>query len=439
MILIVDTAEELLGAYVLCDNCLGRQFAMLSHGFTNKARGEAIKNIMILEGSRLVDEGDRRGRKILGIVAVNGLSNLARETLKTHGIKSDKKSGICYVCSGTFEFIDEFAKNISEILSEYEYQTFLIGIKIPNEVEEREDELRARFNIRWGESIRNEFSREVGKKVAEITGRTPDHEKPETTVILNPFTKKASVESNPLYVEGRYKKLVRGLSQIRRICSECSGKGCQVCGWTGKQSSESIEELITLPIMKKTKGLGGVLHAAGREGLDVRVLGKGRRFIVEIKNPRVRNIDMQPVQNEINKEANGRIEVSDLKLSSREGVKRLKEEEGVARIYSATVEFARDVTDEELKRLKECLDNKFISQTACYQTMRTRKKYLYEVKIKRLKFNVIEMLVQCQGGLSIRELISGDDGRTSPSVADIIDASAKCIQLDVMDVHVEVD
>lgn len=437
--MIVETAKGLLEVYVLCDNCLGRQFAMLSHGLTNHERGNAIKNILILEGSRLVIDGDKQGRRMLELVAVNGLSELAEETLEVRSVKGEKKNKACYICNGAFEYIDELTQKVAEKLLEYECETFLIGIRVPNEVEEKEDELRARFNIRWGESIRNEFSREVGKRVAEITKKTPDHDKPEMMVIVNPFTKQTSAEANPLYIAGRYKKLVRGIPQIRRLCSECNGKGCQECGWTGKQSSESIEELVTPRIREKTRGLGGVFHAAGREGIDVRVLGSGRPFIVEIKNPRIRKIDLQRVQEEINKEAKGKIEVVDLKFSSKENVKRLKEEDEAARVYRATVEFERKITDEELTRIKEGLDNKFINQTTSLQTMKTRKKYLYEVKLKRLKSNLVEMLIQCQGGLYIKELISGDDGRTTPSVAGIINAPAKCVELDVMNVHVEVD
>jgi tRNA U54 and U55 pseudouridine synthase Pus10 len=68
-------------------------------------------------------------------------------------------------------YLDEWDKEVAEAvvsvvrkLSEYEYDSFLVGIKANPDIENREDELRSRFEIRWGESIRNEYSREIGKK-----------------------------------------------------------------------------------------------------------------------------------------------------------------------------------------------------------------------------------------------------------------------------------
>jgi len=38
------------------------------------------------------------------------------------------------------------------------------------------------------------------------------------------------------------------------------------------------------------------------------------------------------------------------------------------------------------------------------------------------------------GGLYIKELISGDDGRTKPSISEILNTPAECIELDVLEV-----
>jgi tRNA pseudouridine synthase 10 len=44
------------------------------------------------------------------------------------------------------------------------------------------------------------------------------------------------------------------------------------------------------------------------------------------------------------------------------------------------------------------------------------------------------MRIQCQGGLYIKELITGDEGRTTPSVAEILNVEAKPLELDVLNV-----
>ena len=69
-----EIAYSLLEAKPLCDNCFGRQFALLGHGLTNQERGKAIKLFLTFEGHRLVSEGDTKGFTILKTLANNGLA-----------------------------------------------------------------------------------------------------------------------------------------------------------------------------------------------------------------------------------------------------------------------------------------------------------------------------------------------------------------------------
>jgi len=64
----------------------------------------------------------------------------------------------------------------------------------------------------------------------------------------------------------------------------------------------------------------------------------------------------------------------------------------------------------------------------------TREKYIYEAKVKRLSRNRAEIRIRCQGGLYIKELITGDEGRTTPCVASVVGAGAAAAQLDVLHV-----
>jgi len=47
------------------------------------------------------------------------------------------------------------------------------------------------------------------------------------------------------------------------------------------------------------------------------------------------------------------------------------------------------------------------------------------------------MLIRCQGGLYIKELINGDGMRTTPSVVEITGINAKCVEIDVMDIDIK--
>ena len=65
---------------------------------------------------------------------------------------------------------------------------------------------------------------------------------------------------------------------------------------------------------------------------------------------------------------------------------------------------------------------------------RLREKQIYSVKIKKISGIKLELTIDCQGGLYVKELISGDGGRTSPSLSEILGTEAKCTRLDVLKV-----
>jgi tRNA pseudouridine synthase 10 len=46
---ILEEALIMLSKYPLCDNCLGRQFALLGYSIENKDRGKALKLSLTLQ------------------------------------------------------------------------------------------------------------------------------------------------------------------------------------------------------------------------------------------------------------------------------------------------------------------------------------------------------------------------------------------------------
>ncbi|MCJ7646841.1 tRNA pseudouridine(54/55) synthase Pus10, partial [bacterium] len=260
---IIEIINSLLKDYAFCDNCLGRQFAILGHGLTNEERGRALKLTCLIEGSRLEGEEKNKGREVIHSLAINGFSQIASETLNSWGFKIEKQKKVCFLCNGVFSHIEEFAEYATKKLLKYEYNSFLVGIKCDANIEDREDELRSKFGIKWGESIRNELSREIGKRIVAITKKNVDLRRPDIVIIINPFKKSIGLEINSLFLAARYKKLVRGVSQSKWFCGECRGKGCQRCNMTGKMYPDSVEELIGTPVLEATKGDCAKLHASG--------------------------------------------------------------------------------------------------------------------------------------------------------------------------------
>jgi tRNA pseudouridine synthase 10 len=64
----------------------------------------------------------------------------------------------------------------------------------------------------------------------------------------------------------------------------------------------------------------------------------------------------------------------------------------------------------------------------------TREKYIYKLKVKKVSLKRALMEIHCQGGLYVKELVSGDEGRTIPNVSDLLGNRAKTLKLDVLKV-----
>ncbi|MEM3553442.1 MAG: tRNA pseudouridine(54/55) synthase Pus10 [Candidatus Bathyarchaeia archaeon] len=441
---ILEKALQMLERHPLCDHCLGRQFAFLGHGIENYGRGKAIKNVLLMEAQALACTKKDEGARILKVLAINGFCKKALEALRRMGrrISEKKVAKTCFLCENSFEIVDELAKRAVEKLQEYEYSSFLVGIELPVEVEEREDEFKARFDVEYGENMRLEFGRILGKKIAAYSQKTVEHRKPDIVVLINPMTSEIRVQVNPLYIAGRYKKLVRGIPQSKWFCTKCYGKGCGKCNWTGKRYPESVEELISEPILAVTGGTKTAFHASGREDVDARMLGKGRPFVIEIAQPRKRFLNLKEIEEAVNAHAKGKVEVSELRFVDKDFVRKLKKAESAQKEYRVTVEFEKEVSDEDLKLLEEKLSGAVVKQRTPLRVSHrradlTREKYIYEVKAKRLSPNRAELKVRCQGGLYVKELVTGDEGRTTPSVSEILGNKAKPIKLDVLKVIVK--
>jgi tRNA pseudouridine synthase 10 len=438
---LLKKAQEMLQKHPLCDHCLGRQFALLGYGLTDQKRGETLKLLLAMKNHQLALSGKKVGFSNLRILASNGAFEMASELLRNMR-KRPRKKNECYLCQGLFKTVDTLVEKAVNVLEAYEYTTFLVGIDLPTEIEEKEDEFKASFEVGQGESIRNEFSREIGKKVGVITNKLADYKKPDVVVLVRPFTGEIILQSNPLYVRGNYKKLVRDIPQSKWFCRDCMGDGCPKCNGTGKMYQDSVEEIIAKPILAKTGGDDVAFHAAGREDVDARMLGTGRPFIIEVKRPKRRFIDLQMITKIINEQARDKVEVSNVRFARKDDVKRLKKAEGATKIYKVIIDFDRDVSNEELENTTKTLTKSSINQKTPLRVLHrradlVREKYIYEAHIKRLAPNRAEMKIRCQGGLYIKELVNGDQGRTIPSVASIMNTEAKPLELDVLRIIME--
>src|SRR5438132_5194317 len=167
-----------------------------------------------------------------------------------------------------------------------------------------------KVRIESTESIKSEINREIGKRLQETLKKKFELKNPDLTIIVDLPNDDVRIESRPLYVFGKYQKLIRGIPQSKWVCRFCQDKGCRECNFKGKLYPTSVQEEIEKPLKKVGKGNDSSFHGAGREDIDARALDF-RPFVIEIKNPINRKINLKTMQTEINKSK--KVKVSDLK------------------------------------------------------------------------------------------------------------------------------
>jgi tRNA pseudouridine synthase 10 len=47
----------------------------------------------------------------------------------------------------------------------------------------------------------------------------------------------------------------------------------------------------------------------------------------------------------------------------------------------------------------------------------------------------MEVIVYCEGGLYVKELLTGDEGFTKPSVSELLNSDIEVLEIDVIKVH----
>ncbi len=368
----------------------------------------------------------------------NYLKGLAM--LEVFNAIESRKISSCVICGdlipqNTNQMVERALKKLRGI----EFHSVKVGVRLPPNVIEREDRIRAKYNPPNMESIKLTLIKWLDLVLSSSTGKKVDKD-PDALLIFDFSVKDVTLHLRPVFVYGRYRKLRRGISQSRRKCPHCEGRGCEKCGWTGKVAEGSVEGMIGEVMRVFFEAEDYVLHGAGREDVDALMLGKGRPFVMEIISPKRRTLDLKILQREINDRWRGSIEVLDLRYSDRKEVRRIKESSSdVRKLYKAIVEVEGGITDEELTKVEKILTGAVIRQrtpkrVAWRRADLVRVKKVYEVKARRIDDKTFEVTVLCDGGLYVKELISGDDGRTRPSVSEVLGKKAFCRELDVLEV-----
>jgi tRNA pseudouridine synthase 10 len=436
---VIEIARRILKEGPICDSCLGRQFGKLSTGLTNAQRGFAIKAEMSMQAAA---DGDRETQELLAPTFAQ-----ARKVLGTEGQDEE-----CWLCRGLFqnpENVQKWAERCIEAAGGYEYDTLLVGTKVPPIYSEKEEVVWAECSVTHAEPLKAELNREVGKAVSLKTGREVDFKRPDVVFNIDLAAGRVDIRINSLFIYGRYNKFVRDIPQTRWPCRECGGTGknkkgdaaCEHCGGKGKMYPTSVEEQINHEVIREFDAGDAILHGAGREDIDARTLGDGRPFVMEVIAPRTRWADLENLKEKINTYTTKKVSVSDLHYVDKNTVELVKGTK-LNKTYRLKVIYNDDISIETLKSSLATLSNSVILQRTPQRVSHRRadlerKREVYDITLEELDEAAkhFTIAVRCEGGLYVKELVSGDNGRTSPSLSALLGRQARVAELDVISVE----
>ncbi|MEA1993832.1 MAG: tRNA pseudouridine(54/55) synthase Pus10 [Euryarchaeota archaeon] len=347
---------------------------------------------------------------------------LCESCLKRLGIKRVPKK--CELCGNIFDKIDQ----LTNFTYEAEFSTFNVGIKLAQGVVKKEKEIMKNLSLSGEKTLKRELLSILREKLKEKFNKDVQFENPDVVFIFDLETLEMRTEPRSLYIRGRYNKYVRDIPQTKWYCKKCRGRGCPYCNFKGKMYETSVEEIIGAVVLRYAECTEEKFHGAGREDINVRMLGDGRPFVIEIINPKIRSVELKKIESEINKDK--RIVVRELELSDKREVVRLKQGK-FSKTYLAHLN--RSISDDELGKLSSLkkIHQRTPQRVVHRRADKTRIRKIY--KVERKNSNCLKIC--CEGGLYVKELITGDDGRTTPNVSSVLQKNMECVSLDVVKIH----
>jgi tRNA pseudouridine synthase 10 len=338
---------------------------------------------------------------------------------------------------------DSIIQRIRETLNDdYQFDTFLIGATLPANLFEKEDQIRARFKIRGRENIKSQLIRDLRKKFSEVTKKRIDILHPDLTINLQ-FQKNTSLEINtkmrPLIMLGRYIKKNRGIPQ--RSGGE-HNSGNEVCiqsepyhivSQTPRQASvirtledASIQSIISKEILRITKGEALKFSWIGSEDENSLVLGSGRPFFVQIRNPKTIHLNQKTL----------RFQEYGLFVNIEEFFERLPEQpvQFIAKTR-IVIQASRQIGKEGGLKIKSLANSIVVFQNQKNKS-RSSAKRIYSIDIVKINNKIFELDVIADGGLAIKQFVEGRE-YISPNISAVANFQCKCLLFDILDIRIK--
>ena len=385
-------------------------------------------------GGRRVDSTGAEGGSILRAEAHSRDSELEKVEIPE----------LCPLCENLFEDVINIVDRIVESTSPYQYSTMQFGIHLPKDMIQSEDSIRTKHGAQGSKTLKPSFVKAIQDEISSRTqGVSFVKESPDIMITIDALTLRVDVDVRPIFIYGRYRKLERGVPQTRWPCRACRGRGgdCENCQGTGLQYIESVQDLIGEPVRNSMEANDTSFHGMGREDIDVRCLGSGRPFVLEVKGPRIRDMDLDKLSEEINSKSSGKVEVNSLRWSLKKEVSRIKEtrsEKSYTIRFKVEEELPEDEVVEAIISLSGVtLEQETPKRVSHRRAAKTRKRKVTSISDVTVEGNEVQFSLRCEAGTYVKELVHSDEGRTVPSVREVIGTECEVLWLDVKDIHAD--
>lgn len=344
--------------------------------------------------------------------------SLCRHCLDREGIKSRAKiePQLCDLCKGVLSNLEQLGNDIIRKLSEYEFDTFLVGASVPQVLLDKEDELRSKLKIKGKESIKSQITRILSRNVSSSTGKKVEFSRPDLTILVSIADSSMTFNPRSIWLRAKYRKLTRGIPQKDNICRTCNGLGCADCGYQGKQH-RSVQSIITKFLVEKFQADACNFVWLGSEDANSLVHGSGRPFYVEVAKPKRRSYPTKGRKKLRKKVAFGsnEIEVIDLeRLMAR--VTDVPQFDVLCRVNLVKKVSGLDTVFPILK-VQEQFTNALVNVRL------SRKSRIVQRLVRSISLLTgedsqnVQLLIKCEGGIPLKKLISGQNNDVEPNLA----------------------
>ena len=327
----------------------------------------------------------------------------------------------CYICGGLMDEVDARAREVARRVKRYQFESFSVGVSLPEGVQEREDELRANLKLMGGETIRAQAARLIAQGVASMARKRIDRARPDLTAVVDLDDGGVAVSSRPVYFYGRYTK-PPGISQKRMFCKECSGRGCAKCGMTGYDRGPSVEEQIRGKLTRASGSDRVRFTWLGSEDKESRVYPPGRPFVAELKNPVTRDVPKRFRM----RAKGGLVEVTRGKILKSKPTSmppfRFRT------MIKATA--AKEVGPEDLAEMRRRFRRATVRFERPHERPTSKTVYLARASRRGKKLTIEAVL---DGGLPVKRFVSGE--LVSPSVSEVLKTEVRCRTFDIREVR----